>query len=112
MAVHEKYGARLSLHEMIILKAIYDLGGEGVPTKEIGPYVEKRFGYDYARTTIVTFLQRMAKKGYVVSYRKGRDSLHSATMSFEDYIKESMDTFCEMWFDGNRTRMMKYIREK
>ncbi len=112
MADQNNYGVRLSLHEMIILKAIYDLGGEEIPTKEIGPYVEKRFGYDYARTTIVTFLQRMANKGYVVSYRKGRDSLHSATMSFEEYIGESMDMFCDLWFDGNKTRMMRYIRKK
>ncbi len=112
MAIQDNNGGRLSLHEMFILKALYDLGGEDVPTKEIGPYVEKRFGYDYARTTIVTFLQRMVKKGYVSSYRKGRESFHSATMPFADYIDESIDMFCELWFDGNKTRMMKYIRNK
>ncbi|MGN0428374.1 MAG: BlaI/MecI/CopY family transcriptional regulator [Agathobacter sp.] len=110
MAIQDKYGVALSLHEKLILKAIYDMGGKNIPTKSIGPYLEKHFGCDYARTTIVTFLQRMVKKGYVISYRDGRDSFQSATMPFEAYIAECMNDFCELWFDGNKNKMMKCIR--
>ena len=60
--------------------------------------------------TLTIAMNSLVKKGYVISYRDGRESFQSATMPFEAHIAQCMNDFCELWSDGNKNKMMKCIR--
>ena len=61
----------LSPGESIIMKAVWDLG-QDVPVQELNRLLREKYGKDYARTTVATFLLKLSEKGFVRSYRKGR----------------------------------------
>ena len=61
----------LSACESVIMKVIWD-AKEDIAVQEIIQELGIRFDKHYARTTVVTFLHKMAEKGYVSTYRKGK----------------------------------------
>ena len=60
-----------------------------------------RFGKDYARTTVVTFIQRLAEKGFVNTYKKGRVSYVHSLRSQSQYQENFLQKAEEFWFDGD-----------
>ena len=57
-------GREISGCETLIMKVVWD-SEEDISTPELIDELRTRFGKDYARTTVVTFLQRLAEKGFV-----------------------------------------------
>ena len=68
----------LSDCETLIMKIIWD-AKEDVAVQELIVRLRERFGKDYARTTVVTFLKKLSDKGY------GRASYAHAEKDEEHY---------------------------
>lgn len=102
---------KLSPTEEIILQAIFDLqdASEEVPVPELTEHLGKKCGKDYARTTVVTFIERMATKGAVTKYRKGRISYVIPLYSKEAYRDFLVNELISGWYNGDRDEFVRDI---
>lgn len=90
----------LSSCEKLIMKIVWDSDVD-VSTQEMIDLLNKRYGKDYARTTVVTFVQRLVDKGYVTSYRKGNASYIKAIKNEKQYKKHFLRGIKDFWFGGD-----------
>lgn len=90
---------KLSDCETLLMKAIWGNGGV-ISLSELIEVLRTRFGKDYQRTTVATFLLRLAGKGYVESYRRGRFSYASALVEEAEYKRWLAKETVDFWFDG------------
>ena len=63
----------LSVCEAPIMKIIWESNPD-ISVPELVKQLNEQYGKEYARTTVVTFLTRMAGKGYITTQRRGRIS--------------------------------------
>lgn len=95
----------LSATEALVMKAVWD-SPEDISIPELIEVLRTKFGKDYARTTVVTFLQRLASKGFVTTYRKGRISFAHALREEEDYKKKMMKEKADFWYKGSPSDLL------
>lgn len=81
----------LSEGESRVIEALWTK--KTISTREIGSFLYEKFGVRYARTTIVTFLERINKKGFCIYEKVGRETYWTATISKEDYCREEIKHF-------------------
>ncbi|MCI5856990.1 MAG: BlaI/MecI/CopY family transcriptional regulator [Agathobacter sp.] len=98
-------GREISGCETLIMKIVWD-SKEDISTPDLIEALRVRFGKDYARTTVVTFLQRLAKKGFVKIYRKGRVAYVHALKSEKEYTTKFLNEAEDFWFEGDSSNLM------
>ena len=96
---YEEEDKNLSACETIIMKAIWSVG-EDVSIPDLLDILRTRFGKDYKRTTLVTFLYKLSDKGYAKTYRKGRLSYAYAVKTEEEYKAKRLQEETEFWYGG------------
>jgi predicted transcriptional regulator len=89
----------LSACETVIMKAIWD-EEEDISIPNLIEVLRTKWGKDYARTTVTTFLTKLTAKGYVRTYRKGKLSYAHAVKSEEDYKTKLAVEHRDFWFGG------------
>lgn len=100
----------LSKCEEQILKLLFDAGHD-LSTQEIIKCYKEKYGKDWARTTVVTFTERMCTKGYITKYRKGKESYCHAEWTKEDYISNKVYNLTGMWFSENISALVEFIEK-
>ena len=98
----------LSACETVIMKAIWD-EEEDISIPELIESLRTKWGKDYARTTVTTFLTKLAAKGYVKTYRKGKLSYAHAVKSEEDYKTKLAANDRDFWFGGKLTNLISAL---
>ena len=101
---------RPSKSEEIFLKILWD-SPEDISMLELAEALRTLYQKDYARTTIVTFLARLAAKGFVTTYRKGRLSYVKALKSREEYLQWYFSDMLKGWFHGDRVEVLTFMIE-
>lgn len=94
--------------EKMIMKIVWD-SEKDLSTAEVIGAMKERFGKDYARTTVVTFIQRLIEKGYVTTYRKGKQSYVHAIKNEESYTEGILKHIEEFWFKGETSRLFSAL---
>lgn len=97
--------------EEMILKVVWD-GPEEVSMLDLAEELRRKYQRDYARTTIVTFLGRLAAKGFVTTYRRGRLSYVRAIRSEEEYLKGYFSDMLNGWFGGDKIKAFQFMIDK
>ena len=67
----------LSSGETLIMKVIWDTSeelGRDITVPELTEALYRVYGNDYSRTAVVSFLDKLAEKGFVERYREGKPS--------------------------------------
>ena len=95
----------LSASEALIMKAIWEAGGV-VPFLELMELLRTKYGKDYSRNSVATFLLRMADKGFVESQRRGKNAYIRALKSRDDYAYQQLKHDKDMWYSGNAADVM------
>lgn len=90
----------LSDCEELIMKAVWD-AREDIAIPDLIEALRINYGKDYQRTTVVTFLSRLAAKNYVETYRKGRLSYAHAIKSEDEYKQYLARRELDFWFHGD-----------
>ena len=90
----------LSVCEAPIMKIIWESNPD-ISVPELVKQLNEQYGKEYARTTVVTFLTRMAGKGYITTQRRGRISYVHAIKSEQEYKKQLAQKEIEFWFHGS-----------
>lgn len=108
----------LSRSEEIVMKAIWDLSDapnsmvlESVLISDLREHLEKKYNKPYARTTVVTFLQRLGAKGAVTTYRKGRLGYVLPQYSQEEYEKLLLSRIVSFWYEGCKDKLIHQLEE-
>ena len=100
----------LSTCESMIMKVIWD-AQEDIAVQELIRELGIRFDKHYARTTVVTFLHKMAEKGYVSTYRKGKAAFVHAEKSEKDYKNKLLREQTDFWFGGKPSKLIASLCE-
>ena len=95
----------LSGCEALIMKVVWD-AEEDLSVPELMEQLRVRFNKDYKRTTIATFLTRLAEKGFAESYRKGYLSYVRALKTEEEYKNRLIHEEADLWFGGSAPELM------
>ena len=98
----------LSACETVIMKAIWD-EEEDISLQDLIEVLKTNWGKDYARTTVVTFLLKLTAKGYVQTYRKGKNSFVHAVKSEEDYKIKLAAEERDFWFGGKVSSLISAL---
>jgi predicted transcriptional regulator len=101
-------GREISGCETLIMKIVWD-AKEDIPTSELTKQLRERFQKDYARTTVVTFLQRLAEKGFITTYRKGRVAYIHALKDEKSYTEKLMRETESFWFEGDTSKLVSAL---
>lgn len=107
----EMIGRDLSGCEKLIMKIVWD-AKEDISTPEIIEAIRIRYGKDYARTTVVTFVQRLMEKGFVTTYRKGRVSYVHAIRDEDQYKENFLKHIEDFWFCGQPSSLLSALCRK
>lgn len=86
--------------ESIVMKIVWD-SKEDISTSEIIEQLKVKYNKNYARTTVVTFIQRLIEKGYVTRYKKGRASFIHPIKDLTQHQQKIVQEIDDLWFDGN-----------
>ncbi len=92
--------------ETMIMKLVWD-AGEDVAVQELIVKMNEVYGKEYARTTMVTFLKKIADKGYISSYRVGRAAYIHAEKDMATYRKDYMLEELDFWYDGKISELLE-----
>lgn len=98
----------LSACETVIMKAIWD-ASEDIAIQDLINVLKEKYGKDYARTTVVTFLLKLSDKGYAKTYRKGLYSYAHAIKTEEEYKQKMVQEEVDFWFQGNAANLMSAL---
>ena len=101
----EAFRGELSGCECLIMKTIWDVR-EDIAVQDLIRELAVRYDKNYARTTVVTFLHKMAEKGFVSTYRKGKASYVHAEKSEQEYKAKLLQEQTAFWFGGKPSRVV------
>lgn len=99
----------LSTCEEIVMKVIWDFG-EPITCMEVMRILKDRYGIVYKDTTVYTFLKILKEKGFITSYKKGV-TYHKPIKEEKEYKQEILTDFVNLWYSGNKEKLMKDLKE-
>ena len=102
---------KLTNLEEMIMKCIWDYGEE-IPFLQIGKELKERYGKEYKRTSIRTYLFRLEDKEYLKVDKRGRNAYVYPIISEKEYRKEKAEDILDNWFDGSAKELFTALSEK
>lgn len=102
---------RLTNVEELMMHCIWNYG-DGMPFLQMGKELKEKYGKDYKRTSIRTYLFRLEEKGYIKVERQGRNAYIWKCIDKEDYKKEKAQNLLDQWFDGSAVELVNALSDK
>ena len=107
----ESFMGELSACETMIMKVIWD-ADEDIALQDLIRELAERYDKNYARTTVVTFVHKIAEKGFVTTYRKGKAAYIHPEKRLDTYRDELMHEQMDFWFGGNVVSFLEAYRKR
>jgi predicted transcriptional regulator len=98
----------LSRLELECMKAIWLEGATTVAEVRQRLWPSRPLAY----TTVLTVLDRLAKKRAVTRTKQGKAYVYSTVLSFEDSRDESLRELLEFYFQGSADKLIEYLRSR
>ena len=95
----------VSKAELEVARVLWDLG-EATPRKIYEAYPKKN-KVDFA--TVQTYLRRLEAKGYLKARRKGRVKTYVPRVRPSTVVRESVDDFMNLLFDGEALPLLHHL---
>ncbi len=89
----------LSNSETYIMKVVWS-GDADISVMDLVEELREHYGKDYQRSTIATFLVRLASKGFVSTYKRKKYAYVHAEVSEADYKAYIAQNETDFWFSG------------
>ena len=74
--------------------------------------LKERYGKEYKRTSIRTYLFRLEDKEYLKVDKRGRNAYVYPIISEKEYRKEKAEDILDNWFDGSAKELFTALSEK
>jgi len=97
--------AKLSPGEMIVARAVWELGEAAVGA--VHEQVSVREEMDYA--TVQTYLRRLETKGCLTSRRDGRTKIYRPKVAAKRVLRDAVSDVVHRLFDGEVLAMMNHL---
>jgi predicted transcriptional regulator len=97
--------AKLSPGEMIVARAVWELGEAAVGA--VHEQVAAREDMDYA--TVQTYLRRLETKGCLTSRRDGRTKIYRPKVAAKRVVRDAVSDLVRRLFDGEVLAMMNHL---
>lgn len=94
--------------ELAVLRVLWDVGPLSV--REVMEQLHER-GKTVAYTTVLTFLTRLEKKGFVRSDKSGTAYVYRARVNREQVTRNRVKDLLEELFDGSAAPMVMHLIE-
>jgi predicted transcriptional regulator len=107
--MREKPRPAISDAEREVLKVLWDAGPQAV--REIHACLTRQ-GQDWKRSTVITLLQRLERKGYVTSDRSQFAFIFKAAVSREDVMCQRMTELAAELSDGDPAPLVLAFAER
>ena len=98
-------GKDLSTCEAQIMKVIWDQKEE-ISVPQLIDLFQERYQKNYKRTTVITFLTRLIKKGYISTHRSGKVSYIHIEKDMEEYRSDLSARGLDFWYGGSPSAAM------
>jgi BlaI family transcriptional regulator, penicillinase repressor len=92
--------------EMLCLKALWSIG-EGNVARVRGVMAETK---PLAYTTVMTLLERLARKGAVSRRKVGRAFVYAPSISRDTMRRLALKEFVDCYFDGFQEKLTEFLR--
>ena len=92
--------------ELEVMKVLWEVGEGTVGQVQI----ELRRLRPFAYTTVMTLLDRLAKKGAVTRHKQGRGYVYAPVMNREAALNMALQRILRDFFAGSPTQLIKYLR--
>ena len=92
--------------EMLCLKALWSLGEGNVAGVRSLVAATKPLAY----TTVMTLLERLAKKGVVSRRKMGRAFVYAPSISRDTMRRLALKEFVDCYFDGGHEKLAEFLR--
>ncbi len=96
--------------EQIVMKSVWD-AGKDVSLVEIMAAIKERYGRNWKRQTVSTFLLHLIQKGYLTSYRVGRVFYYHQEVELAGYKKQLTAEFLDFWYDNSLEEFKNVVTE-
>ena len=83
--------------------------GRDITVSELSEALLRDYGKDYTRTAVVSFLDKLADKGFVERYREGRSSYIRPLQEEEEYKRKMILENTNFWFRGKVSSLVAAI---
>lgn len=83
---------RLPDSELEIMKIVWEAGGRATSAQVLGRLKDKR---NWKTTSVLTFLSRLAEKGFLSIERQGKSNIYTALVNENDYLEKESKSFLE-----------------
>jgi predicted transcriptional regulator len=93
--------------ELLCLKALWSLGEGSVNDVRRIVFESKPLAY----TTVMTLLDRLARKGVVARRKAGRAFLYAPQVSRDSVRRMAFREFLEIYFDGSAEDLTEFLSE-
>lgn len=93
--------------ELECLKALWDIGEGNVRAVQVQMEPRKRLAY----TTVMTLLERLAKKGGVARRKVGRAFLYTPTVDREEMRRKAVQELADSLFEGSTELLRNYASQ-
>ena len=105
-------GAKLIEAESVVMRCIWTYEKEEIPILTLLEELKDKYGKDYKRTTVRTFLFDLEAKGYAVVERRGKFSYVKPVVKKDDYKKVKAEEVLDIWFDGSAKKFISALSER
>jgi predicted transcriptional regulator len=92
--------------EMLCLKALWSLGEGNVADVREAVAAAKPLAY----TTVLTILDRLAKKNVVTRHKVGRAFVYAPRISRDAIRQLALKEFVDCFFEGSEQRLVEFVR--
>ena len=92
--------------EMLCLKALWSLGESYVAGVRSLVAETKPLAY----TTVMTLLERLARKGVVSRRKVGRAFMYAPSISRDSMRRLALKEFVDCYFDGSQEKLVEFLR--
>lgn len=97
--------------ERMIMKIVWN-SQDDITITQLSARLKTQFGKEYARTTVVTLMKRLADKGFLSTYRKGKNTYIHVEIKEDEYLPTFISDFVNMWCEEDASKFLYMLSKK
>lgn len=90
---------QLTPSQLTVMKCIWD-ADQDLSYQELIAALEKTYGKEYQRSTVITFLRQLVDKGMLFTYRKGKTAYVHPILLEEEFQQIHARSETNRWYEG------------
>jgi predicted transcriptional regulator len=94
--------------ELICLRALWNLEEANVRAVQQAVAASRALAY----TTVMTLLERLARKGVVTRRKVGRAFVYAPAVSRDAIRRAALKELLDCYFDGSEEQLVRFLRER